>query len=284
MRILALILSLSILVFSCTKDETNTNSLEVGVGEDGNPVFNPSDGSPFSSDCGTLVNGSFRNPVNPENGALVNARVATPNAVILQLPTGPILAKLSGLDDVPSFKDDTAMNFLSNKLNEGPVYFYEALEDCTERIERSDAVVGELYTASGENISEAMIKAGLARIDRFDDCVEPELSICYEALFEMSEQVGGVVGDFLWKPVSERDGNLVVLLDPAGADIKVDGSSLTPFGPSNGRGTTSRANKPGCAFGRATITVTDRNGNILLFPNGKRSFTIENGCDRVEFK
>lgn len=282
MRLLGLILSLSILVFSCTKDSSNTNSLDGGTGEDGTPTFIPSDGSPFSSDCGTLVNGDFENPVNPNDGLLINASVAAPNVVIGQLQNGPALIKLSGLADVESFRDNAAMNFLRGKLSQGPVIFYESTEDCFERIRGGTALVGELFTMAGENISESLIKAGLARVDKFDDCVVDELTACYDALVEMSPQVGGVVSNFLWKPVSEKDGNLVVLLSPFNSTIKVDGRTLRSTGASNGRGTTARGDRPGCAYGRAVVTVFDSEGNIILFPNGKRSLTIENGCDRVE--
>ena len=95
---------------------------------------------------------------------------------------------------------------------------------------------------------------------------------------------GGVVSNFLWKPKSERDGSLVVLLSPANARITVNGERLTDFGPSNGRGTTARAQKSGCAFGRATVEVTDAQGLPILFPGNKTKFIIENGCDRVQFQ
>ena len=92
------------------------------------------------------------------------------------------------------------------------------------------------------------------------------------------------MSNFLWKPQSERDGRLVVLLNPGGATIIANGETLTPSGASNGRGTTARGTRSGCGYGaNVRVQAFDRNGRVLLFPGGAREFIIPNGCDRVEF-
>ena len=92
---------------------------------------------------------------------------------------------------------------------------------------------------------------------------------------------------FLWKPSSERDGNLVVLVDPAGIRVEVFGSiseTLNDFGPSNDRGTTARGSFPGCSYGsNIQVRFYARSGKQMGFANGVSTVRIPNGCDRVEF-
>ena len=93
-----------------------------------------------------------------------------------------------------------------------------------------------------------------------------------------------MVSNFLWKPEADKDGKLVVLLNPYDATIYVNGEKLENTGPSNGRGTTARGKKPGCQYGRATVKVVEDTGLAVKFPDGNLSYTIANGCKRVEFK
>ncbi len=91
---------------------------------------------------------------------------------------------------------------------------------------------------------------------------------------------------FLWKPVSESDGNLVVLVDPQNVDVLVSGSTsetLRDTGPSNGRGTTARASRPGCEFGENVRVQFFQNGQPIGFIDGTSTVTIQNGCEREEF-
>ena len=95
---------------------------------------------------------------------------------------------------------------------------------------------------------------------------------------------GLAVRNFIWKPVSERDGNLVVLVDEFGITVLVNGAPLIDFGPSNSRGTTARADRPGGAFGsNITVTFRDSDGRTVVLANGEPSVVIPNGSQRVEF-
>ena len=89
---------------------------------------------------------------------------------------------------------------------------------------------------------------------------------------------------FLWKPRSERDGKLVVLVDPEEVEIKVIGSlgeTLKDFGPSNGRGTTSRASKTGCDFGKnVEVELRDSAGRLMRLADGSYPIIVKDGCDR----
>jgi len=87
------------------------------------------------------------------------------------------------------------------------------------------------------------------------------------------------VSNFLWKPVSESDGKLVVLTNPEDAEIDVLGDvseSLTLTGPSNGRGTTARGSFTGCDYGTNILVRITKKGKLLA------EKTIADGCLRVE--
>lgn len=96
------------------------------------------------------------------------------------------------------------------------------------------------------------------------------------------------ISDFLWKPASERNGNLVVLVNPSRVEIVVTGSiseSLDDSGPSNGRGTTGRSNFSGCSFGdNITVEFFDTSGRRILVADGRSAVRIPRGCDRFEFR
>ena len=91
---------------------------------------------------------------------------------------------------------------------------------------------------------------------------------------------------FLWKPDSERDGNLVVLVDPVGIRVEVFGSiseTLDDFGPSNDRGTTARGSFPGCSYGTNIVVEFYRGSQPVGFVDGRTRVTVPDGCQRLEF-
>lgn len=89
---------------------------------------------------------------------------------------------------------------------------------------------------------------------------------------------------FLWKPISEGNGNVVVLVDNQGATVTARGAITETFvdhGPSNDRGTTARGNRPGCAYGQAIVEITDSQGQPMSLADGTYPIVV-NGCDRDE--
>jgi len=89
---------------------------------------------------------------------------------------------------------------------------------------------------------------------------------------------GSVGGGFVWKPISEGDGSLVVLT-PASVNANVMtisggfGSENGRFvGRTNGNRATFRFSRPGCGYG---------NG-INVNTNGGASYFIPAGCNRVD--
>ncbi len=257
-----------------------TNS---GSDDDSSGGENPINAGSFTTDCGVVSNGRIELPIDSENGVLGSARIISANQVAFITEKGTTLVKLQGINDLNPTLNASAVSFLNN-LARGEVIFFAADGDCTTVVTGGGvARVGQIFTTSGLSFSEELIQEGLATINQSDACGGNLIGSCYEALLESSAPTE-TISNFLWKPVSERDGNLAVLLNPGNATVVVNGVTLTDTGGSNGRGTTARANRSGGSFGsNITVQVFDELGRALVFPNGNRSYIIVNGSSRVEF-
>src|SRR5690606_9668324 len=137
---------------------------------------------------------------------------------------------------------------------QGQAFFVPAMESCVVSAGGGQGTTGQLFTQSGISFSESLIKAGLAgSVDGGGSCGEDLVNGCYQALKESSvPPSAGDISKFLWKPRAESDynkGSLVIHVDACDATVFVNGDALLDFGPANGRCNTSRAFKPGCAFG-----------------------------------
>jgi hypothetical protein len=96
-----------------------------------------------------------------------------------------------------------------------------------------------------------------------------------------------VVSRFIWKPESERDGKLVVLVNPTNVRVVVTGDiseTLSNSGPSNGFGTTARGSFGGCSYGNSVLVeFFDSQGRRVLVSGGRSGITVPEGCKRAEF-
>ena len=166
--------------------------------------------------------------------------------------------------------------------------FVSAGDDCEVRTDSSGtAVVGQLFSRSGQSVIETLLEQGNV-VAASDPCGGDQLFQCYSNIEAQEPESRFSITRFLWKPISERDGNLVILADVSDRSgrstdvtIEVNRRTLTDFGPSNSFDHTQRANRPGCSFGSATVRVTDQFGAPVLY-EGSETIEISNGCDRVE--
>lgn len=96
-----------------------------------------------------------------------------------------------------------------------------------------------------------------------------------------------VIKNFIWKPKSEKNGKLVVLVNPTNVRIEVTGSiseTLSDFGPSNGKGTTARGSFAGCSYGsNVKVEFFNSSGARINVSDGSTKVTVPNGCNRKEF-
>jgi hypothetical protein len=88
--------------------------------------------------------------------------------------------------------------------------------------------------------------------------------------------LGSPYGQFLWKPIGEHSGNLVILIPPEltpGGTCTANGESLTYTGVGNGGRSHFRGNRPGAAYG-TNVKVSFRGGK------GSYTWTIPDGACR----
>lgn len=286
MRIRALTYSLSTytlifaatLIVGCTKEDSgDSGSSQGGSGR-------------AASQCGIVVNGSLQNPASLQKASAVSiSQVISGNLVVL-FPDGKpqqrTLVKLHGLDaSRDNFKNERAIRELRERTAGGALLF-KATEDCEVDVNDGRATIGTLITPGGLNLNEFLLINSLVDADRRDACGGEFIGSCYSALAEdATDSVAGQLAcGFLWKPESDKDGNLAVLVDECDVDVYANGEKLSQAGSGNGRCTTTRSGKPGCSYGgRATVKVIEQKSGLpYVFPNGATELVLD-GCRRVEF-
>ena len=162
--------------------------------------------------------------------------------------------------------------------NEGP-----SLAEVAANLPRPDA---PLIAPSNNNNSESSGDNNADNVTVIDDRTTVTITGPQTQGGTSSTSGSRLMRRFLWKPHSEGDGNLVVLVDPPGIRVEVFGSiseTLRDFGPSNGRGTTARGSFPGCAYGTGIRVQFYRGSQRVSFIDGQGTVFIPDGCSRVEF-
>ncbi len=242
----------------------------------------------FETQCGTVQDSKLTNPVKAST--LVNViRVVSSNLVIVRYDgavDGDFAVKLHGLSDSNSQRAKSTLESLSS----GPVYFVAANESCVVNIAGGLAYTGQLFTATGESFSEAVIKGGYAGgTEAAGTCSEELIFPCYAAMQEeFAIKSAGDLTDFLWKPRAESEYNAgmpVIHANPCNATVYVNGQALMDFGAANGRCNTSRMYSSCGSYGsNIKVEVIDNKSGLPYF-NGSEPFVIvPNGCSRYEFK
>lgn len=272
-------------------------------------------GLELTSNCGVSYDHNLHNPA--PNYISVKADPVNSDVVIITKENGnQQLVKLHGISSsgLSGESIQAGINLMRGKLAAGAL-FVPAGNDCSLEFEGGGlGVYGQLFSLAGENMNELLIKYRAA-VPVAEICLGNELAQCYTSLplnplptptptpvpQSSSLQNSGSSGSsgssssssssstssskiswFLWKPKSERDGNLAILVNPTGIDVRVNGQSLTNHGPSNGRGTTARASKSGCAFGNNARVEFFKGGRRVLVANGQTHITVSSGCSRME--
>lgn len=148
----------------------------------------------------------------------------------------------------------------------------------------------DLGDGSSSSDLEAQVEAELAQARAAEDQRQADEAAAASAASSSSSSgsssssSGGGSGGFLWKPVSEGDGKLVILL-PGSLRGKVSGCSISgSFGSENGRfaGDTHNGRRPHYRFSRSggsygsNITVSARTSD------GTKTWRIGNGASRSD--
>lgn len=268
-----LAISLVALSSGCTKEDSGSDS----SGETGS----------LSSSCGTLLKGTLQNPIDKDSGRKGTATVMGPNLLLFKSTSGTNLVKLHNIGvQTNKAKATASENKLKALASEGDVYYYQATKNCEAEVEAgASGSLGQLFSASGKNFSEVLIKAGLANLE-VDQCEGAQLDTCYKALNDEAEQaIASEITAFLWKPVSDSTGKLAVHSGPSGVSVIVNGVTGTNAGGGNGYGSLARFSQPGCAYGaNARVQIVDERTGAAYTFNGSDTIIIPNGCNRYCIK
>ncbi len=272
----AVVLAASLL--SCTKSQSGDDSPSGGSGA--TPT------GPGTTQCGVVVNGALKNPVKLKDGEELLVQGASgANLVIAafkKTPNKPFLIKLHGVGAARNARKQKLAIQTITSLGAKGAFFFKPFVMCDTYLGSETVAVGALLTPDGVSIGEQVLEKGYALPESSDVCNGFLLKACYDALAETNATMGGVGCQFLWKPVADKDGNLVIHAMPCNTRIVVNGQELQDAGSGNGRCSTGRGNKPGCAYGRATVQVFDRDSGLPYeFADGSTKLVV-NGCDRVE--
>lgn len=264
-------------------------------------------GTAFLSLCGAVIDNLLVNPVPSVNLEEVSVEVLRHDILVITRLLGieagnRQLVKIHGVssDGLRDFQKIKAENIIRD-LTLGGAFFAKAstalpipdpdtgiLPDMCDLSfpGGGTGTVGQLYSRSGQNVAEVLLAEGAA-VGVSELCSSSLLLPCYDSIEPEEEFSPQEIRIFLWKPSSERDGGLVVLVGAAGITVVVAGAvteTLVGFGPSNGRGTTARSSRSGASFGsNIRVTFFDSQGRVVLLTNGEREVIIPNGGDRVEF-
>lgn len=262
--------------------------------------------------CGAVKEGSLINPIT--QAEFVSAEAVNTDTVIVTRKLGvevgnQQLVKLHGLSSngIIESRRLQGLDLINARANDGAFLVVQSL-DCQIEFEGGGlGVVAQLYGSDGVSINEELLTSGFASATN-DPCNGDLLFDCYLELETEAPPVptptpeptippnnggeggggGSLIDDFLWKPISEGDGNVVVLVNPFNVQVRVNGAISETFrdqGPSNGRGTTARGSAPGCSYGsNISVQFFDSAGQPFNLKSGGNAITIPNGCNRLEFR
>ena len=236
---------------------------------------------PFHTDCGTVVNASMKNPVDPKGGIKGKVTVAGGNFLIMKPEKGgDILIKLHAIGVPYNEAIRSGAERTLKELAKEDAVFFPAGEQCTTRIDTATGTVGQVFTASGKSYSETLLNQGYGRVES-DGCDASLILTCYNAIVEEAAlRFAGEVESFLWKPISDSNGRLAIHSSPADTVITVNGETGQDFSGGNGYDNLTRFSKPGCSYGKnVTVKLTNSKG-IPYRLSGKTSITIPDGCQR----
>jgi hypothetical protein len=278
--------------------------------------------------CGAVSDGTLVNPVTRAELVRVIPLSSTQVIVspLLGLNKGEqILVQLQGLTSsgLSTAANRAGLNLIS-AMSSPEAYFVRASNDCAIELELlGPGTMGQIYSSDGTSINEEVVRRGYALASSEAPCGSELLEACYKEIESEapppivdtppppttqphSPNTGGehhedtgfpfqdgyhenLIRNFLWKPVSESNGRVVVLVNPLNVRVDVQGAvteSLTNFGESNGRGTTARGSRPGCGYG-SNVRLTFFNAQGVQIPVASEdglSVVIPDGCRRLEFR
>lgn len=269
---------LFVAVIGCTKSGVDEEQ-DASSGGGNAPV---ADGSTLL--CGVVDGGRVVNSVDSISGPLVVlSQVISPSLIGVRLVgvpgSGDLLIKLQGVADRDATREG-AIRLLGRLIGRQATLVRPG-ESCPVIAPGGGrGELGALITSDGSSVSEVLIASGLVNVAQADGCSGALLTGCLNSLLGVDQVTAGELESFLWKPISESDGKLAIHTGPFGTNVVVNGELGTNKGPGNGFGSLARFRQVGCAYGRASIQVTDARTGVPYTFQGQTSFSILDPCQR----
>lgn len=287
----ALLVLIGLCAPACTKsgEDSNGSSGEAEVGESAAI----GSGLLLSSQCGVVVDGEKRGSftsdqaeevyVNPLNSDLVEVRSLTGanggggQLVQLQGVTAAGVAereRLRGIDLIAREAGSSA-------------YLLKGEAPCALTVAGGGrGIIGQLFSADGRNINELLLAEGAVVPSAAGGCGGEQLQACYSSIPVVEEFSRKVINNFLWKPVSDNDGNLVIGVDEF-VTIKVSGALSETRSSDRFAGypyiTFVRFSRPGCSYGDSVrVEFYDEEGLRVKAGDGSEALVVPSGCRRDE--
>lgn len=290
-RLLSVAVLAVFLLSACTKA---SNSDTPGQPSDpGGDLPPPGTGTLLDSSCGVYTNGEMHANLDSTLAERVSVSPLNTDLVVVTSldganAGGSSLVQLQGLSSqgISEYQRQKGLNLIY-EMAAGNAFFVTGGPDCSLVVDGGGrGVVGQIYSAQGESINERLLGAGVAKSRGEDGCGGALLKACYDSLPVPEEFSPLVINNFLWKPVSDNDGRLVIGVDEF-VTVKVSGA-LTESHPAEryaGAPYVSfiRYGQPGCNYGNnIRIDFYDQNGLRLQTGNGQDHVTVSSGCARNE--
>lgn len=275
--------------FACIQDQNKSDDKSKSDSSQSSSSSSSNSGT-LSTSCGLSIDGTLQK--NPKIAPFIKGRLSDVVSAELYI--------FSSVEDgtkyllkLPAVADNGTSNeqryYIKNLINSaGTVDIYRTREDCVVEVPGGGkAFIANIVLGNGKVLAEELLKTGHVKVDEIV-CENQGLISCYNSIYksDYGTNIGNqVVSNFLWKPVSDKDGKLTVLLNPGSVDVYVGSEKLYHSGSGNGRATIVRGNKPGCNYpAPIRVKVLEHNGKLVAFPGGKSYYEIPNGCKRTEFK
>lgn len=282
-------LALPFLLIACTQPSGSEQTSEMSEVPDEILATGPL----LESSCGIVTHGEMHESLSSGQAELVTVKALNTDLVVITSlggvnAGGSTLVQLQGLTSqgVDEYRRQKGLDLIYQRTVNN-AYFVTGGDECSLVVDGGGrGVVGQIFSSTGENINEALLGSGSALPRGEDGCGGEALQACYAAIEVPEEFSPLVINNFLWKPVSDNDGKLVIGVDEF-VTVKVIGA-LTETHPAErfaGFPYVSfiRYAKPGCSYGNnIRVEFYDQNGLRLKTGNGADHVTVASGCSRNE--
>lgn len=277
----------------CTQSAQDERASDSGAAAQ-NPILDPEPNATaepsiaLHSQCGVVTQGALHSDYPSSSAEEVSVEVLNSDVAIVRALYGehagsPQLLQFQGISSrgISEYKRQRGVSLIRDVVG------YSAFlvsGGCPVTIDTGgQGIIGQLFTQTGQSVNEQLIASGAVSPEA-DNCGGDVLNSCYSSIPVPEEFSPLVLNNFLWKPVSDNDGNLVIGVDEF-VSISVQGALSETHVAERYAGAPYvsfvRFNRPGCSYGNnIRIEFSDENGLRVKTASGEDHVTVASGCSR----